>query len=53
MPQMAPLSWSFLYIYTISIFIIIIILTYYIYLPKINNKIYFKNLNLPKTYWKW
>uniref|UniRef100_A0AAU7YUU2 ATP synthase complex subunit 8 n=1 Tax=Hepialus lagii (nomen nudum) TaxID=3140519 RepID=A0AAU7YUU2_9NEOP len=53
MPQMYPLNWIMLFIYFILIFILFNILNYYIYMYKsnnLNNKLFFKNINLT---WKW
>nr|AFQ62144.1 ATP synthase F0 subunit 8 [Promecognathus crassus] len=54
MPQMAPMSWLFLYFMFTIIFFMINFLNYYMYLIKnsSNNKI-MKKINFKNLIWKW
>nr|YP_010946768.1 ATP synthase F0 subunit 8 [Pseudoglomeris montshadskii]WGO57525.1 ATP synthase F0 subunit 8 [Pseudoglomeris montshadskii] len=51
MPQMMPLSWTFLYFMFITITVVFSIMNYYLYINK--PKDYTKHIYIKKLNWKW
>nr|YP_009695338.1 ATP synthase F0 subunit 8 [Lamprigera yunnana]QEJ81503.1 ATP synthase F0 subunit 8 [Lamprigera yunnana] len=50
MPQMAPMSWLYLFIYFILMFLTFNSINYYLYLPMLKMKFNYKIIS---NYWKW
>nr|ARH54588.1 ATP synthase F0 subunit 8 [Pogonus iridipennis] len=53
MPQMAPMSWIFLYIMFTMIFLMFNFLNYYLFLIKNNEMTELKNFKNKMLNWKW
>nr|ACC94706.1 ATPase 8 [Drosophila calloptera group sp. PMO-2008] len=53
MPQMAPISWLFLFFFFTGTFILFWVINYYSYMPSSPKSNGLKNLNLNSMNWKW
>nr|ACC94763.1 ATPase 8 [Drosophila macroptera] len=53
MPQMAPISWLFLFFFFTITFILFCTINYYSYMPSSPKSNELKNLNLNSMNWKW
>nr|WKU84044.1 ATP synthase F0 subunit 8 [Ocyptamus priscilla] len=53
MPQMAPISWLFLFMFFTMIFILFNIMNYYIYSPMTSKSKNFTKINSHSMNWKW
>nr|UEP13614.1 ATP synthase F0 subunit 8 [Asarkina ericetorum] len=53
MPQMAPISWLFLFILFSIIFILFNLMNYFCYFPLISKSKSLKKINTISMNWKW
>nr|ACC94778.1 ATPase 8 [Drosophila guttifera] len=53
MPQMAPISWLFLFLFFTITFILFCTLNYYSFMPSSPSSTELKKLNLNSMNWKW
>nr|QYK19301.1 ATP synthase F0 subunit 8 [Macromia amphigena] len=53
MPQMAPMSWSLLFIFFTSILLIIATLNFFLYMPKTSEKSLESSMMPTSKNWKW
>nr|YP_010701694.1 ATP synthase F0 subunit 8 [Dasysyrphus albostriatus]WCJ53255.1 ATP synthase F0 subunit 8 [Dasysyrphus albostriatus] len=53
MPQMAPISWLFLFMFFSMIFILFNMMNYFIYFPLTSSSKKLNKINTTSMNWKW